>query len=139
MGRFMKFDYKSRKISSIKAKVKEETLDKSYLGEMKLFYRGLSLSRRDILEWMRDILYSYNGDILVYDGEKWIKFEVGENDLDETFGTKIDDEYDDHLYSLECRFISDWLNQDLPKQNGHDDLLKRFQFMSIAKELYQLF
>lgn len=137
MGQYLKFEYKNRNRTLIRIKTDKEILDKANLAEMKVFYRTLDLSRRDTLEWIRDLIYSYHGSILIYDGKNWIKFVVGENDLDEVFGSKVEDDCDEHLYDLECRFISDWLNSPMPLQNGHGILLPRFRLMWIAMHLYQ--
>ena len=136
MESFVELEYRSRNRELLKIKNGKEILDKENLGKMKLFYQSLKLSRRQIYKLIKDLFDSYYGTYQIYDGKKCIKFSFEQKDIDAVFGVKVEDDIDDELYSTECRFISDWLNQPLPKQNGHKILLPRFRFMWMAMQLY---
>ncbi len=131
MRRFFEFERKNKFRNQVIVEPYKVVRQKEYLGKMKIAYRDLNLSRRSIIELMDDLFKSYYGTYKRADGSP---FEMEEDAIYRAFGKPDNEDYD--FVHLEGRFVSDWLNQPLPKQNGHAKLEERFCLMSIAMQLY---
>lgn len=132
VSQFAKFELKNENRYLVIVEQDEVILNKKYLAKMKSAYRNLQLSRRAIIIWMSDLFNSFFGDYILPDGKI---FELDDDAIDRAFGKAIENDVDNH-HHMEVRFISDWLKQDMPRQNGHYKLLARFRLMSIAMQLY---
>lgn len=131
MRRFFEFEKKNEFRNLIIVEPYDVVKQKEYLGRMKIAYRNLKLSRRVLVELMDDLFKSYYGTFKRKDGSE---FEIDDDAIYKVFGKPDKDDPD--FVHLECRFVSDWLKQPLPKQNGHAKLEERFCLMSIAMQLY---
>lgn len=97
-----------------------ELLRRSYFQRLAIATKALELPRREIPNWIADVIYSYEGSIVWPNGDKFV---VGDEDIDAAFN-------DDGSF----RWLSDFLRfaETPPRQAPQLRVLSRLRLIDLA-------
>ncbi|WP_069095564.1 hypothetical protein [Methyloligella halotolerans] len=92
----------------------------SHFQRLAIATRALGLSRREIPNWMADVIYGYRG-LITWPGGK--AFIVGDDDIDAVFN-------DDGSF----RWLSDFVNfaERAPRQKPQERVIERLRLIDLA-------
>ncbi|MGH1351637.1 MAG: hypothetical protein ACRBBN_12655 [Methyloligellaceae bacterium] len=112
---------KSRKRKRIVTVASDQELSrKSHMRRLAIATKALGIPRREIPNWMADVIFNFSGDILWPSGEKFI---VGDEDIDLSFN----DEGSFRWFSDFMRFADVE-----PKQKPQERIIARLRLIDLS-------